>query len=327
MKKREWTLVFLPLFLTWLVDRVTKEWADHLIDPISLGILRFELHHNPGAMLGLFADLPPVLRIVSLSTGGAFLFCTYALIQYLLPIKSLTLRTGLSILLGGILGNVTDRILDGHVVDFILFSAGNVMSPVFNLADALQWVGYGLIVYAIVKEGDLLWPEFNARRRYWINPQFQLKYCFFLAGVGFGIGLIGLVFSYTYLRVTMIELAGSNEMILNKFLFPFAITFGLVILGLCIGLFTVGKVISHKIAGPLYAFEKFLTDSMEGKNRPFKLRSNDEFRHLEELALRLQKHLVAHQALSAKQNAEALPTEEMEVQGAIAADELKVRRT
>lgn len=320
MKKREWLIVFLPLIFTWIVDRLSKGWADSLNEPRMYGLVNFILHHNPGAMLGLFADLPPVLRIVSLSTGGAFLFCTYGLIQYLLPIKSLTLRSGLSILLGGILGNVTDRILSGHVTDFIVFAIGNIASPAFNLADALQWIGYGLIVYAIVKEGDLLWPEFNARRRYWINPRFQLKYCFFLLGVGFGVGLITMVFSYTYLRVTMIELSGYNTLILDKFLIPYAITFVLIITGLCAGLFTVGKIISHKIAGPVYAFEKFLVDSMEGKNRPFKLRSSDEFRHLEDLATRIQGHLVAHHALSAKQNAETLPIEELEVQGAIVAE-------
>lgn len=325
MKKHEWFIVFLPLIGTWFVDFLSKRWASDILQAHDYGFLNFILHHNPGAMLGLFADLPPVLRIVSLSTGGAFLFCTYAIIQYLLPIKSLMLRSGLSILLGGILGNVTDRILYGHVIDFIVFRVGSMMSPAFNLADALQWLGYGFIVTAIVKEGDLLWPEFNARRRYWINPRFQLKYCFFLLGVGLGVGLISLVFSYTYLRVTMIELSGYNDMILNKFLAPYAITFGLIIVGMCAGLFTVGKIISHKIAGPLYAFEKFISDSIDGKNRPFKLRSKDEFKHLEDLAVRIQGHLVRHGALSAKQNAESLPTEELEVQGALEAEE--VRRT
>jgi len=320
MKKREWLIVFLPLFFTWFIDLITKNWASRMLEPRDYGFLHFILHHNPGAMLGLFSDLPPELRIVSLSTGGAFLFCTYALIQYLLPIKSLTLRSGLSTLLGGILGNVTDRILYGHVVDFIVFRVGNVMSPAFNLADALQWVGYGLIVYSIIKEGNLLWPEFNARRRYWINPRFQLKYCFFLMGVGFGLGLISVVFSYTYLRVTMIELTGDNRLILDKFLVPFTITFMIIIMGFCIGLFTVGKIISHKIAGPIYAFEKFLADSMEGKNRPFKLRSKDEFKHLEDLALQFQNYLIANGTLSAKQNAETIEVDELEVQGALAAE-------
>lgn len=321
MKKRDWLIVFLPLLLTWFFDRITKEWAVGLSEPLQYGILNFILHYNPGAMLGLFTDLPPVLRIVSLSTGGAFLFCTYALIQYLLPIKSLTLRTGLSILIGGILGNVSDRILYGQVVDFIVFIVGNVMSPAFNIADALQWIGYGLIVYSIIKEGDLLWPDYNLRKRHWINVKFQLKYCFFLLAVGLSVGLILMVFSYTYLKVTMIELTGQNQVILDKFLVPYLITFALINIGFSLGLFAVGKLISHKIAGPIYAFEKFLTDSIEGKNRPFKLRSKDEFKHLEGVALKIQNHLIQHGALSINQNAESLPAEQMEVEGAIQAEQ------
>ncbi len=310
MKKREWIIVFVPLILTWLSDRITKEWADGLTDSHMSGFLNFILHHNPGAMLGLFSSLPPVLRIVSLSTGGAFLFCTYAIIQYLLPIKSLNLRCGLSILLGGILGNVTDRIIYGHVIDFIVFNFSGWLSPAFNIADALQWVGYGLIVYAITKEGDLLWPANNSRKMYWINPRFQLKYCFFLLGVGFCVGVVSLVFSYTYLRVTMIELSGHNSLILDKFLVPYLMTFSLITLGFCAALFMVGKIISHKIAGPVYAFEKFVNEAMEGKHRSFQLRSHDEFKNLEILALKIQKHLIETGTIPAQPNAPPLVLDE-----------------
>lgn len=280
-------IVILPLVITWALDRLTKIWAVNLEGIHSFGFVGFILHHNPGAMLGLFSELPPVLRIVSLSTGGAFLVCTYALIQYLLPIKSLSLRSGMSILLGGILGNVTDRILWGHVVDFIVIGNVQLSSPAFNVADALQWVGYGLIVYAIIREGELLWPENNTRKMYWINPKFQLKYCFLLSGLGIGISLIAMVFSYTYLRVTMIELVGNNKLILDKFLIPYAITFSILAIGSCAGLFAVGKIISHKIAGPIYAFERFMNDVMDGKERNFKLRSKDEFKELEPLAFKI----------------------------------------
>ncbi|GIL16740.1 MAG: hypothetical protein BroJett040_04910 [Oligoflexia bacterium] len=292
MKRDEWLIVFLPLLATWGLDRISKMWAVGIQGLQSFGLLSFALHHNPGAMLGLFSDLPPVLRVVSLSTGGAFLVCTYALIQYLLPIKSLTLRSGMSILLGGILGNVTDRILWGHVVDFIILGTPTLSTPAFNIADALQWVGYVLIMYAIIKEGEILWPENNARKRYWINPKFQLKYCYFLLGVGFGISLIAMVFSYTYMRVTLIELSGYNVNVLNKFLTPFVITFTLIVVGFSIGLFAVGKVISHRIAGPIYAFEKYVNELVEAKEkalsvRDFKLRKGDEFKNLEPLAHKL----------------------------------------
>lgn len=284
MKRIEWVIVLFPLIVCWVLDRITKLWANSLDSVLSYGYLNFVLHHNHGAMLGLFSELPQVLRIVSLSTGGAFLLCIYVIIQYLLPIKSLVLRTGLSILIGGILGNVADRIIWGYVVDFIVLGTPSLSSPAFNIADAVQWVGYGMIVSAIIKEGEILWPENNTRRKYWVNPSFQLKYCFVLLGVGIGLTVISLVFSYTYLRVSISELVGGNQFLINKFISPFVITFLIISVGFCGILFTVGKIISHRIAGPLYAFERFLDDTLAGRPSHLKLRAGDEFKHLEELS-------------------------------------------
>ncbi|MBS1970080.1 MAG: signal peptidase II [Bdellovibrionales bacterium] len=292
MRKRDWLLVTLPLIVTWIIDRVSKVAASNMPGSSTHGPVSFILHHNHGAMLGLFSDLPAVLRIVSLSTGGAFLICSYAIVQYLLPIRSLMLRSGLSILLGGILGNVADRIIYGYVIDFIVLGSPSLSSPAFNLADALQWVGYGMIVFAIIREGDLLWPENNARKVYWINRKFQLKYCLVLMAVGLSLTLISLVFSYTYLRVTISELVGNNQFLLNKFLIPFVITYAIICVAFCAILFAVGRLISHRIAGPVYAFERFLIDNLlEGKDRGLKLRSGDEFRHLEELAEKVREEL------------------------------------
>ena len=180
MRKIDWVLVIVPLFLTWGIDRITKMWAVGLQGVEFYGPLGFVLHHNHGAMLGLFSEAPSVIRIVSLSTGGAFLLFFFVVIQYLLPIKSLTLRAGMSILLGGILGNVSDRIIYGHVIDFILLGSREQSSPAFNMADALQWVGYAMIAYTLIRESEILWPTENTRKVQWINPRFQLRYCFIL---------------------------------------------------------------------------------------------------------------------------------------------------
>jgi signal peptidase II len=335
MKRQEWFLVFLPLVLVWYIDRITKNWAYDFVGLKSFGILNFALHRNQGAMLGLFSDLPAFLRIVSLSTGGAFLVVTFGLIQYLLPIKSLTLRSGLSVVLGGILGNVTDRIIWGYVVDFIFFmKEGSFTTPVFNIADLMQWVGYGMVFYAIAKEGTSIWPEHNSRRKQWINPQFQLKYCFTLLGVGFSISLICAVFSYTYLRVTLLEIVGPNPQVLQRFLVPFAITFGIVTTAFSVGLFTVGKIFSHKVAGPIYAFEKYIQDVFDVKDalartpepgveappgltmRKFKLRGKDEFKELEPLAKSIRMRVVPEVPDS---NVEAPADTEFEAQADLAA--------
>ena len=56
-------------------------------------------------------------------------------------------------------------------------------------------------------------------------------------------------------------------------------------------LFFVGLIQSHRIIGPLYAFERFLDDVFKGKSRQLKLRAGDEFRHLETLAEELESRL------------------------------------
>lgn len=293
MQKKDWTLILLPLFLVWIIDYITKSWASGLVSPLSFGFIHFILHHNQGAMLGLFADLPKVLRVVSLSTGGAFLLCTYFLIQYLLPIKSTILRVGLSILMGGIIGNVTDRILWGHVVDFIVLGTPTLASPAFNLADFLQWVGYFLVMYAILKDKNLLWPLNDTRRAIWVNSKFQIKYSFILMAIGLSLTIISLVFSYTYLRVTVSELAGYNQYVINKFIAPFVITYIIICFAFCAILFAIGRVFSHRIAGPLYAFERFLQDALKGTEnmKELKLRTGDDFQHLEIVAKQISKEL------------------------------------
>lgn len=284
MKKRDWILVIAPLLFTWSVDRITKMWASGLVGYHDFGFMGFTLHHNHGAMLGLFSDLPPVLRIVSLSTGGAFLTFTYFIIQYLLPIRSIPLRAGMSMLLGGILGNVSDRIVWGYVVDFLVFRFDKFTSPAMNLADVLQWFGYFLIVYALIKEGKILWPEENSRKNYWVNKKFQWRYCLSLTSFGLALSLISGVFSYTYFRVSLQSLPYTTSKIQEQYLVPYIITFAMISIAFCALLFFVGLILSHRSAGPIYAFENFLEDLMKGNYRKLKLRTGDEFTHLEEVA-------------------------------------------
>jgi signal peptidase II len=293
MKKREWFLILAPLFGVWIVDHLSKKWAMGLVDIKQFGILTLVLFHNPGAMLGLFSNLPAILRIVSLSTGGAFLVCTYGIIQYLLPIRSMKLRMGMSFLLGGILGNVTDRILWGYVVDFIIIGKGSFSTAVFNLADALQWVGYALIVIAIIKESHLLWPDFDTRKMKLINKGYQLKYSFFLVAVGMSLTLVGAVFYYTYFRVKIVELVGKNVEMENRFLLPFIFTYVVICSGFSAILFVLGRFLSHRSAGPIHALELYVTDLLAGKERDLKLRAGDDFRSLELLAEKIKPYLMA----------------------------------
>ena len=54
--------------------------------------------------------------------------------------------SGLSLILGGALGNLWDRIEHGRVVDFLLFHAGGYYWPAFNLADSAITLGAALVI-------------------------------------------------------------------------------------------------------------------------------------------------------------------------------------
>lgn len=289
MTRRDWYLNLLIVALIWAIDFATKWLAMKYIDGLYFwGPFGIVLHFNPGAMLGAFSNLPPVLRVVTLSTGGAFLCFIYLAIQQLIPIKATTLRVGMSILLGGILGNVTDRILRGAVTDFLLLGSATQSTPAFNFADAVQWIGYGLIVFSLIRDGNIFWPERNSRRLLWINPSFQIKYITILFSMGLGFVLISGVFFYTYLKITIDALViGSPIEVENRFLRPFFITYTVIALGFLLMLFIIGRILSHRTAGPLYAFEKFLKELLDGKDRELRLRTGDEFQHLEELSIKL----------------------------------------
>lgn len=104
-------------------------------------------YHNTGAAFSLFAD-----------AGGwqHYLFTAIAIVvsagiiwyQWVLPAKGCrTLAAGLALVLGGAIGNVCDRLVHGHVIDFLLFYYKEWAWPAFNVADMAISVGVTLIIF------------------------------------------------------------------------------------------------------------------------------------------------------------------------------------
>ncbi len=294
MKTRDWLLVVATLLLAVIADQASKNWAwtmtEHWVGPIH-----FVLVNNDGAMLGMFSKLPAFLRIVTLSTSGFFILSLYAFLQFMVPVKVMRLRLGLSLLVGGILGNVLDRTYYGYVLDFISMKIGNHHTPIWNVADMIQWIGYALLIYSLFKDGKQLWPDQDYRNKFWINKRFQLKYAFIFIGTGVLVSLVCMVFSYTYFKIALKELGvyESHEEYTKAFLY----SFGILVLAFSIVLFSVAKFISHRIAGPVYAFERFLSAALDGKGleeekKALQLRAGDDFKHLEKLAEKIKARLI-----------------------------------
>ena len=145
--------------------------------------------------------------------------------------------------------------------------------------------------HALLKDQDNLWPKDNLRKVAWIHPKFQLRYCYILVTCGLGFSLIAGVFSYTFLRYVVIDLMGNNTKLLDQFLIPFLVTFSTVSIAFTAFLFMVGKQLSHRIVGPVYAFEKFIDKYIDGNYYRLRLRKGDEFPELEDLAEKIAQEL------------------------------------
>ncbi len=138
-----------------LVDQATK-WLlaanIQLHDSLSVipGFFRLTHVENRGAAFGLFSDSPGEWKVAML-----ILFSLVALVvvSSLLWKNSHAMNaTGfaLSLILGGALGNLWDRVLTGHVVDFLDFSLGPYHWPAFNVADSAIVIGALMLVAEIL---------------------------------------------------------------------------------------------------------------------------------------------------------------------------------
>jgi signal peptidase II len=101
---------------------------------------------NTGAAFGLFQGYSLVLAIVAIV--GAVLLLTYALFIHhrFSPLNNLLAWTVLGLILGGIVGNLIDRLRFGGVTDFI--SVG--WWPAFNIADSAIVVGAVLLACSLL---------------------------------------------------------------------------------------------------------------------------------------------------------------------------------
>ncbi len=115
-------------------------------DPVAItGFFNLILVFNKGAAFGFLADSELDANSIFLYSNIAILFLLFYTLWLLRPGRSQSV-TGIWLILGGALGNIADRIVHGHVVDFLDFHYGGWHYSTFNIADACISVGAVLIV-------------------------------------------------------------------------------------------------------------------------------------------------------------------------------------
>lgn len=98
----------------------------------------------------------------SILSGSRWFFIIMAIITLILLFKFILEDTKISkfdticysLVTGGILGNLVDRLFHGKVIDYIDFQIFNYDAPVFNFADVCIVIGALMIVYILVVKGD-----------------------------------------------------------------------------------------------------------------------------------------------------------------------------
>jgi signal peptidase II len=145
--------------LVLALDRYTKWLVAHRLTmhngiTVIPGFFRIIHTENPGAAFGIFADSPSQWKVVLLIV---FSVVALLIVSTLLWKNSHTMTStgiGLSLILGGAVGNLWDRIVSHRVVDFLLFYVGRYQWPAFNVADSAIVVGACLLVFEIVFTHD-----------------------------------------------------------------------------------------------------------------------------------------------------------------------------
>lgn len=146
MKARSWAWMAALLVLAVAAD----QWIKNLVET------RLDMHTQ--------VDVLPFLALYrTYNTGVAFsmfswmgdkglIVLSLLVIAFVLYLASRTTsgqvlaRTGFALIIGGAIGNLIDRSIYGHVIDYILFHTPVWSFAVFNLADTFITIGAGLVI-------------------------------------------------------------------------------------------------------------------------------------------------------------------------------------
>jgi signal peptidase II len=147
-----WRAAYLcAAFGIYMLDQASKAWAVRVLrhgedKTIIGGLLDMVYAENRGIAFSQLQDGGDFGRwfFVALAAAAAVAVLVYF---FRTPRNDDRVLGACSLLLAGILGNMTDRARLGYVIDFILAHAGSYHWPVFNVADASICTGAALLAY------------------------------------------------------------------------------------------------------------------------------------------------------------------------------------
>lgn len=149
--KKNFIFITAVISVVLILDQVTKFWVRGTLmrgeSFPEFGLFRFTHVHNTGSLFGIFQGYNSPLIVASIV---AILLLIWIYKSY--SHKGLLISLALGLQLGGAAGNLIDRILQGHVTDFL----DVWIWPVFNLADSSIVVGLCILLFIMITDRQIV---------------------------------------------------------------------------------------------------------------------------------------------------------------------------
>ena len=152
----KWKMVLGWVLTILVLDQLTKMIVDrtmslHQSIPIIDGLFNLTYVRNTGAAFGIFAGSHEAFRLPFLILVSVLALGFVVVMLKRLRDEETGLITALSLIIGGAIGNLIDRVLYGEVIDFLDFYWSNYHWPAFNVADSCITIGVLITLFYLIK--------------------------------------------------------------------------------------------------------------------------------------------------------------------------------
>lgn len=134
----------------WSKVEIERNFTAFDTTTVIPGFFNLVRSENPGVAFGIFAESTSRSRTPMLVGMSSVAILVLAFMLWKIDRQDTLTAIGLSLIFGGALGNVYDRIHSGVVTDFLDFYAGSYHWYTFNLADTSICIGAGLLILSML---------------------------------------------------------------------------------------------------------------------------------------------------------------------------------
>jgi signal peptidase II len=147
-----------------VLDQVTKNVVARTVDlyesvTVIPGFFNITRIHNRGAIFGTFSQTNSTAVFALLTAASIAALALVVWYFFKSPASDRLLKVSLTLIMAGALGNQFDRLVRGHVIDFLDFHVGAAHWPFFNAADSCITIGACLMLVTLFRRKPACTPS------------------------------------------------------------------------------------------------------------------------------------------------------------------------